>query len=93
MTPLKISIPVDWRNNWDHLEVTGNIEFFSENFDTLSQKCKDVKPQIGDLLFIANAENKIVSYLQNIKLKGAKRMRNFVSRQIKLAVLTSNWSV
>ena len=93
MTPLKISLPVDRRNNWAHLEVTGNIEFSTDNFDTLSQAYKDLKPQIADLLFIANAEDKIVVYLQNIKLKGAKRMRNFVFIQIKLPVLTSNWSV
>jgi hypothetical protein len=93
MTTFQISIPVDRRNNWVHLEGTGNTEFSSYNFDTLSQAYKDIKPQIADLLFIANAEDKIVAYLQNIKLKGSKRMRKFVFRQIKLAVLTSNWSV
>jgi hypothetical protein len=46
MTPLKISIPVDRRNTWDHLEVTGNIEVSTDNFDTLSQAYKDLKPQI-----------------------------------------------
>jgi hypothetical protein len=93
MTTLKISIPVARRNNLAHLELTGNIEVSTDNFDPLSQDYKDIKPQIGDLLFIANAENKIVAYLQKIKLKGAKRMRDFVFLQIKIAVLTSNWSV
>ena len=46
MTPLKISIPVDQRNNWGHLEVTGNIEVSTDIFDTLSQAYKDLKPQI-----------------------------------------------
>jgi hypothetical protein len=45
MTTLKISIPVDRRNTWGHLEVTGNLEFFTDNFDTLFQDYKDLKPQ------------------------------------------------
>ncbi len=46
MTPLKISLTVDQRNTWGHLEVTGNIEVSTDNFDTLSQGYKDLKPQI-----------------------------------------------
>jgi len=46
MTPLKISIPVDRRNTWRYLEVTGNIEFSTDNFDSLSQAYKELKPQI-----------------------------------------------
>ena len=45
MTPLKISILVDQRNTWGHLEVTGNLEVSTDNFDTLFQNYKDLKPQ------------------------------------------------
>jgi hypothetical protein len=74
MTPLKISLPVDRRNNWGHLEVTGNIEVSTDNFDTLSQAYKDLKPQIADLLFIAGAENKIVADIQ--KIQAERREKN-----------------
>lgn len=66
MTTLKISIPVAQRNNLGHLELTGNSEVSTDNFDTLSQAYKDLKPQIADLLFIAHAENKIVADIQKI---------------------------
>jgi hypothetical protein len=66
MTTLKISIPVAQRNNFGHLELTGNSEVSTDNFDTLSQAYKDLKPQIADLLFISHAENKIVADIQKI---------------------------
>lgn len=50
MAPLKISIPVDRRNNLAHLEVTGNFEVSTDNFDTFSQAYKHLKPQTADLL-------------------------------------------
>lgn len=78
MTTLKISLPVDQRNTWGHLEVTGNIEVSTDNFDTLSQAYKDLKPQI--LIYYSLHALKIIllQISKRFKLKDAKIMRNFV---------------